>query len=121
VEEIWRKTVVPVSLGCPGYVYISPVTSDEWGDNWLGESETIPPEGSNAFDLADTGAGIPPDDLPYVFERFWRGDKARTRNGGRTGLGLAIAKHLVEAHGGEISVESVLGKGSKFRFSLPTV
>jgi two-component system OmpR family sensor kinase/two-component system sensor histidine kinase BaeS len=71
--------------------------------------------------VADTGAGIPSEYLPYVFERFWRGDKARTRVSGRTGLGLAIAKHLVEAHGGEIGVESTPGKGSKFQFMLPTV
>ncbi|MCP4537358.1 MAG: HAMP domain-containing protein [Chloroflexi bacterium] len=80
-----------------------------------------PGEGVVTVMVADTGAGIPPEHLPYVFERFWRGNKARTRNGGRTGLGLAIAKHLVEAHGGEISVESVPGKGSKFRFTLPVV
>ena len=78
-----------------------------------------PSEGAVTVTVADTGAGIPPDDLPYVFERFWRGDKARMRASGRTGLGLAIAKHLVEAHGGEIGVESAPGKGATFRFALP--
>jgi signal transduction histidine kinase len=81
----------------------------------------VPAEGVVTVMVSDTGAGIPLEDLPHVFERFWRGDKARTRNGGRTGLGLAIAKHLVEAHGGEISVESTPGKGSEVRFTLPMV
>ncbi len=80
-----------------------------------------PGEGVVTVAVADTGAGIPSEYLPYVFERFWRGDKARTRSSGRTGLGLAIAKHLVEAHGGEIGVESTPGQGSKFRFTLPVV
>jgi signal transduction histidine kinase len=67
---------------------------------------------------SDTGAGIPAEDLPYIFERFWRGDKSRSRAGGGSGLGLAIAKQLVELHGGAITVESVPGKGSTFRFTL---
>ncbi len=69
--------------------------------------------------VADTGTGIPPENLPYIFERFWRGEKSRSRAGGGTGLGLAIAKQLVELHGGTIGVESTPGKGSKFRFTLP--
>jgi signal transduction histidine kinase len=71
--------------------------------------------------VSDTGAGIPADDLPYIFERFWRGEKSRSRAGGGSGLGLAIAKQLVEAHGGSIGVESVPGEGSVFRFTLPLV
>lgn len=69
--------------------------------------------------VADTGTGIPPKDLPYIFERFWRGEKSRSRIGGETGLGLAIARQLVEMHGGTISVESTPGEGSRFRFTLP--
>jgi len=69
--------------------------------------------------VADTGAGIPPDDLPYVFERFYRVDRSRVRATGGAGLGLTIAKRLVEAHGGTIGVESELGKGSRFTFTLP--
>jgi len=69
--------------------------------------------------VADTGTGIPPEDLPYIFERFWRGEKSRSRAGGGTGLGLAIARQLVEMHGGTIRVESTPGAGSKFRFTLP--
>jgi len=69
--------------------------------------------------VADTGAGIPPDDLPYVFERFYRVDRSRVRATGGAGLGLTIAKRLVDAHGGTIGVESELGKGSRFTFTLP--
>jgi signal transduction histidine kinase len=69
--------------------------------------------------VADTGTGIPPEDLPYIFERFWRGEKSRSRAGGGIGLGLAIAKQLVEMHGGAIRVGSAPGKGSAFTFTLP--
>ncbi|MGD0204872.1 MAG: ATP-binding protein [Dehalococcoidia bacterium] len=69
--------------------------------------------------VADTGAGIPPEDLPYVFERFYRTDRSRVRATGGAGLGLTIAKRLVEAHGGTIGVESEVGKGSRFVFTLP--
>jgi len=69
--------------------------------------------------VADTGEGIPGEDLPYVFNRLYRVDPSRTRSTGGAGLGLTIAKQLVEAHGGAIRVESTLGKGSKFTFSLP--
>jgi two-component system OmpR family sensor kinase/two-component system sensor histidine kinase BaeS len=70
--------------------------------------------------VSDTGPGIAPDDLPHVFERFYRGDKSRPRVGGGAGLGLAIAKQLVAAHGGAMGVESEPGRGATFWFSLPT-
>jgi two-component system phosphate regulon sensor histidine kinase PhoR len=69
--------------------------------------------------VSDTGCGIPEDDLGRIFERFYRVDKARSRELGGTGLGLSIVKHLVQSMGGEIAVESELGKGSTFAFSLP--
>ncbi|RYM05368.1 HAMP domain-containing protein [Sporolactobacillus sp. THM7-7] len=69
--------------------------------------------------IRDTGTGIAEKDLPFVFERFYKEDKARTRGKSGTGLGLAIAKHIVEAHGGEIGVNSKKGEGTTFRFSLP--
>ncbi len=68
--------------------------------------------------VRDTGAGIPEADLPRIFERFYRVDKARAREAGGTGLGLSIVKHLVEAHGGEVSVESRQPGGCVFRFTL---
>jgi signal transduction histidine kinase len=69
--------------------------------------------------VADTGEGIPAEDLPNIFERFYRVDKSRTRATGGSGLGLTIAKRLVEAHGGKIEVQSELGKGSRFSFTIP--
>jgi two-component system phosphate regulon sensor histidine kinase PhoR len=73
------------------------------------------------FTVADTGIGIPESDLERVFERFYRVDAARSREAGGTGLGLAIARHIVEAHGGRIWVESAVGQGSRFHFSVPSV
>ena len=68
--------------------------------------------------VADTGIGIPFKDLPRIFERFYRVDEARTRDQGGTGLGLAIVKHIVQLHGGNVSVTSDPGKGSVFSFTL---
>jgi two-component system phosphate regulon sensor histidine kinase PhoR len=70
-------------------------------------------------EVADTGIGIPPEDLPRIFERFYRVDKARSRDLGGTGLGLAIVKHLAQAQGGEVSVRSRPGEGSTFTVLLP--
>jgi two-component system phosphate regulon sensor histidine kinase PhoR len=69
--------------------------------------------------VADTGIGIPQADQPRIFERFYRVDVARSREAGGTGLGLSISKHLMEAQGGRIWVESEVGVGSKFHFSIP--
>ncbi len=71
------------------------------------------------LEVADDGPGIPEADQPYIFERFWRGDRSRSRDSGGSGLGLAIARQLVEAHGGTVTVESAPGAGSVFRISLP--
>ena len=73
------------------------------------------------FRVRDFGAGIPSEHQPRLFERFYRVDKARSRESGGTGLGLAIARHIVAAHHGSIWVESELGQGSSFLFTLPTV
>lgn len=69
--------------------------------------------------VSDTGVGIPQRDLPRIFERFYRVDRARSRETGGTGLGLAIVKHIAENHGGEVTVESELARGSTFQVRLP--
>jgi two-component system, OmpR family, phosphate regulon sensor histidine kinase PhoR len=75
--------------------------------------------GDQTIKVRDTGPGIPPEHLPRVFERFYRVDKARSREAGGTGLGLAIVKHLALAHGGEAYVASEVGAGSEFSIKLP--
>lgn len=71
------------------------------------------------LEVEDTGCGIPPEDLPHVFDRFFRGDKSRSREAGGTGLGLSIAQWIVDKHGGKIKVESQAGKGTIFYVTLP--
>jgi signal transduction histidine kinase len=74
--------------------------------------------GKIILSIADNGAGIAPEDLPYIFERSFRGDRARQQVEGETGLGLAIAKSLVEAQDGELAVESQLNKGTRFTLTF---
>ena len=76
-------------------------------------------EGKTRVMVADTGPGIGPKQLPRIFERFFRVDPGRSRDMGGTGLGLSIVKHLVEALGGTILVESELGRGSRFSCWIP--
>ncbi|MGD9015666.1 MAG: ATP-binding protein, partial [Candidatus Omnitrophota bacterium] len=71
------------------------------------------------IEISDTGVGIPEKDLPRLFERFYRIDKARSRELGGTGLGLSIVKHIIQAHNGEVFVQSIFGKGSTFSFTIP--
>lgn len=78
-------------------------------------------DGWSELVVEDTGIGIPKEDLPHIFDRFYRVDKARTRAHGGSGLGLSIAKWIVEAHDGRIDVESEVGKGTTFRIHLPVV
>lgn len=79
----------------------------------------FPNENGIRIKVKDSGSGIPAEDLPFVFERFYKADKARTRGRAGTGLGLAIAKNIIDAHHGTISVQSKLGNGTTFSFILP--
>lgn len=76
-------------------------------------------EDSAVFNIRDNGAGIPEEEIPYIFERFYRADKSRNRNTGGSGIGLAIVKSVVTAHGGTVDVESRVNKGSNFIVKLP--
>jgi two-component system phosphate regulon sensor histidine kinase PhoR len=77
------------------------------------------PPATAVVEVTDSGIGIPQDALSRIFERFYRVDKGRSREEGGTGLGLAIVKHVAQAHGGQVEVESRIGKGSTFRVKLP--
>jgi two-component system, OmpR family, phosphate regulon sensor histidine kinase PhoR len=79
----------------------------------------LPRPGEVVIEVADTGIGIPQESIPRLFERFYRVDKGRSREEGGTGLGLAIVKHVAQAHGGQVEVESRIGRGSTFRVHLP--
>jgi two-component system phosphate regulon sensor histidine kinase PhoR len=77
------------------------------------------PDGSAEFSVKDTGAGIAPEHLPRLTERFYRVDRSRSRETGGTGLGLAIVKHVAQRHGAELKINSIPGKGSTFSIVFP--
>lgn len=84
-------------------------------------SVVVRPDGRDAvLELSDTGIGIPADDVPKVFTRFWRGEHSRSRATGGAGIGLSIVQELVRAHGGRVEVESAAGEGSTFRVRIPS-
>jgi signal transduction histidine kinase len=127
-----RRLAIETDLpALPATAYVDPERIGQVLRNLLSNAITHTPEGGRItvelkdqanevrVTVSDTGIGIPAEDLPYVFERFYRVDRSRVRATGGAGLGLTIAKRLVEAHGGTISVESELGKGSRFTFTLP--
>ena len=127
-----------INLGITAFSGVLPLAvGDEFGfrqvltnllDNALkytpeGGGVTISIEAAGGFlqvNVADTGIGISPADIPRIFERFYRVDKARSREAGGTGLGLSIVKHIVQAHGGRVWVESAPGSGSVFSFTIPS-
>ena len=76
-------------------------------------------QGGVLVQIRDTGIGIPPEHLPHVFERFYRVDRSRTRSTGGTGIGLAIVKELVQAHGGQVAITSMPGSGTTVSLTLP--
>jgi signal transduction histidine kinase len=88
------------------------------GKVWLSLAKA---NGNAQISVADTGVGIPAEDLPRIFDRFYRVDKARSRNMGGSGLGLSIAYWIARAHGGDIEVSSVVGEGTEFRITLPII
>lgn len=127
-----KRIVLTVHLpNEPMLVEIDPQRIQQVLLNILSNAERYTPEGGqiqlsalklNAevrVSVMDSGPGIAPEELPYLFERFWRGDRSRSRATGGTGLGLAIAKQFVEAHRGRIWAESTPGKGATLTFSLP--
>jgi two-component system phosphate regulon sensor histidine kinase PhoR len=83
--------------------------------------EIAPADGTVRIAVRDTGIGIPSVEIPRIFERFYRVDKARSRSSGGTGLGLSIVRHSVERMGGTVAVESQLGKGSTFTLAFPAI
>lgn len=112
-------------------IQADPVRLEQVIRNLLNNAFHYTPEGGNvsmklvsdgdgiSASITDTGPGIPSESMPHIFERFYRVDPSRNRRTGGSGLGLAIVKQLVEAHGGQVRVESQIGKGSNFIFHLP--
>lgn len=116
--------VVPIVLADPGRLaqIVANLVSNAARHSPAGETIVInvqPTAGKVAVAVSDRGCGIPPEDQPHIWERFYRVDKSRARSGGGTGLGLAITKRLVQAMNGEITMESTVGQGAKFTFTLP--
>ncbi|MGE5583247.1 MAG: two-component system histidine kinase PnpS [Bacillota bacterium] len=109
-EELLREVVLNLLDNAIKY-------TPEGGSIQIGSYET---SGGSVFYIKDTGLGIPKESLPRIFERFYRVDKGRSRAMGGTGLGLSIVRHIVERHGGKVSVVSELGKGSQFSFIIPS-
>jgi two-component system, OmpR family, phosphate regulon sensor histidine kinase PhoR len=113
-----------------GELLIDPLKITQVCENLLDNALKYTPKGSHIDVSArlrdeevevcvrDNGPGIPADDLPHIFERFYRVDKGRSRDKGGTGLGLSIVKHIIQLHGGRVWVESTLGQGTAFYFSL---
>lgn len=107
-----RMAQVMTNLISNGIIY----SNSKWGKVMV---NIIPDKDQVIIEVIDDGMGIPQEDLNRIFERFYRVDKSRSKDKGGSGLGLAIVKHILEAHKQKVSVSSIVGKGSTFRFSLP--
>ncbi|MBD1848974.1 HAMP domain-containing sensor histidine kinase [Leptolyngbya sp. FACHB-711] len=129
IAEDSPKLLLDVPAEAP-MVNADPFRVEQIVVNLIGNAIRYTPEGSIVVQLRseadkvwvaviDTGQGIAEEDLPHVFERFWRADRSRNRNSGGTGIGLAICRRLVELQDGTIEAESQFGHGSTFKFSLP--
>lgn len=120
-NEVEESLIVPVDVSALKHILANLIDNAIKYTSTGGTIVITSMEGGNFCKLvvSDTGTGIHEKDLPHVFERFYRADKARSREMGGTGLGLAIVKHLVQTHGGEVNATSQLGKGSQFSFTLP--
>jgi two-component system phosphate regulon sensor histidine kinase PhoR len=133
IKPRFQKKELALSVAAPGYPVLALADRDRLEQvllNLLENSLMYTPSGGQVevgvqesgdmvvVSVEDNGIGIPPDDLPRIFERFYRVDRARSRKLGGTGLGLAIVKHIVDAHGGRVWVESAVGKGSTFYFTV---
>jgi two-component system sensor histidine kinase BaeS len=128
-----RATAGGVELACEGggQVWADPVRLRQVLDNLVTNALRHTPTGGRVdlrafadggelvIEVRDTGTGIAAEDVPHVFDRFWRAEKSRSRLTGGSGLGLAIVKKLVEGHGGTVGMASSVGEGSRFWVSLP--
>jgi signal transduction histidine kinase len=108
-----------VSVQCSVFSVQSSVISNQLNGELTTDHCLLTTDHCLLITVRDTGPGIPPEDLPHIFDRFYRGDKSRSRQTGGMGLGLTIAKQLVEAHGGCIWAESTPGQGAAFHVVLP--
>jgi two-component system OmpR family sensor kinase len=126
-----RRSLTVTTADALPRVRVDPVLFRRVIDNLLENAEKYSPDPARpialrvaahervAFEVTDEGLGIPPEDLPHVFTPFFRGERSRFRGTGGVGLGLTLAKRIVEAHGGSIDVQSTLGKGTTVRVTLP--
>ena len=126
-----RITLIQTIPEDPGFAMFDPKRIGQVVSNLVANALQYTPEGGTLeigiehkgsmaeVWLRDTGAGIPEDKLPYIFDRFFRVDKSRSRATGGSGLGLAIVKKFVEAHGGQVRAESRQGQGTRISFTLP--